>query len=346
MSDTVTSLPPLTAKDFVTDQEVRWCPGCGDYSILAQVQKIMPTLGIPRENIVIVSGIGCSSRFPYYMNTYGMHSIHGRATAVASGLKAARPELSVWIVTGDGDGLSIGGNHTIHLLRRNFDVNILLFNNQIYGLTKGQYSPTSEEHKITKSTPFGSIDHPFNPLALAMGADASFIARTMDRDPKHLQAMLLRSQEHKGASFLEIYQNCNIFNDGAFEIFTEKKTKPDEVLFLEQGKPLVFGATNNKGIKLDGFKPVIVDLAEGASTDDLWVHDERDFYKAQILIRMFDDPAMEGHLPRPFGVFYETERACYEDSMTMQIEDVIAKKGKGDLDKLLRGNETWVIGPL
>jgi 2-oxoglutarate ferredoxin oxidoreductase subunit beta len=346
MSETATAIPvqALTSKDFVTDQEVRWCPGCGDYSILAQVQKVMPTLGIPKENIVIVSGIGCSSRFPYYMNTYGMHSIHGRATAVASGLKAARPELSVWIVTGDGDGLSIGGNHTIHLLRRNFDVNILLFNNQIYGLTKGQYSPTSEENKITKSTPFGSIDHPFNPLALALGADASFIARTMDRDPKHLQSMLLRAQAHKGTSFLEIYQNCNIFNDGAFEVFTEKGSKPEEVLFLEQGKPLIFGATQNKGIKLDGFKPVIVELGEGGATeDDLWIHDEKDFYKAQILVRMFDDPNLVGHLPRPFGVFYQTDRACYEDGMAMQIEDIIAKKGKGDLDKLLRGNETWTI---
>jgi 2-oxoglutarate/2-oxoacid ferredoxin oxidoreductase subunit beta len=345
MSDTLTTdKPALTAKDFVTDQEVRWCPGCGDYSILAQVQKVMPTLGIPKENIVIVSGIGCSSRFPYYMNTYGMHSIHGRATAVASGLKASRPELSVWIVTGDGDALSIGGNHTIHLLRRNFDVNVLLFNNQIYGLTKGQYSPTSEEKKVTKSTPMGSIDHPFNPLALAMGADASFIARSMDRDPKHLQAMLLRSAAHKGASFLEIYQNCNIFNDGAFEIFTEKSSKPEEALFLEQGKPLVFGITQNKGIKLEGFKPVIVELADGASTDDLWVHDEKDFYKAQILIRMFDDPSLQGHLPRPFGVFYETERACYEDVMAMQIEEAKAKSGPGDLDKLLKGRETWTIG--
>ena len=345
MSDTITiDKPALTAKDFSTDQEVRWCPGCGDYSILAQVQKIMPTLGIPRENIVIVSGIGCSSRFPYYMNTYGMHSIHGRATAVASGLKAARPELSVWIVTGDGDGLSIGGNHTIHLLRRNFDVNILLFNNQIYGLTKGQYSPTSEEKKITKSTPMGSIDHPFNPLALAMGADASFLARTMDRDPKHLQAMLLRAQGHKGTSFLEIYQNCNIFNDGAFEIFTEKSSKPEEALFLEQGKPLIFGAAQNKGIRLEGFKPVIVELAEGQSQEGLWIHDERDFYKAQILIRMFDDPALQEHLPRPFGVFYETDRACYEDVMTMQIDEAIAKNGPGDLDKLLKGRETWTIG--
>ncbi|MEO6315970.1 MAG: 2-oxoacid:ferredoxin oxidoreductase subunit beta [Chitinophagaceae bacterium] len=344
MSETITpSLPTLTAKDFATDQEVRWCPGCGDYSILAQVQKIMPGIGVPKENIVIVSGIGCSSRFPYYMNTYGMHSIHGRATAIASGLKAARPELSVWIVTGDGDSLSIGGNHTIHLLRRNFDVNILLFNNQIYGLTKGQYSPTSEEKKITKSTPFGSIDHPFNPLALAMGADATFIARSMDRDPKHLQELLTRSHKHRGASFLEIYQNCNIFNDGAFEVFTEKSSKPEETLFVEQGKPLIFGAQKNKGIKLDGFHPVTVDLNNGASADDLWVHDERDFFKAQILTRMFDNPLQEGHLPRPFGVFYETDRTCYEDAMAMQIAEVQATKGKGNLDKLLRGNETWTI---
>ncbi|MEN9570711.1 MAG: hypothetical protein RL172_1942 [Bacteroidota bacterium] len=343
MADIATSAAPLTSKDFATDQEVRWCPGCGDYSILAQVQKVMPSLGIPKENIVIVSGIGCSSRFPYYMNTYGMHSIHGRATAVASGLKAARPELSVWIVSGDGDSLSIGGNHTIHLLRRNFDVNILLFNNQIYGLTKGQYSPTSEPNKVTKSSPFGSIDHPFNPAALAMGADATFVARSMDRDPKHLQAMLTRSHQHKGASFLEIYQNCNIFNDGAFEVFTEKSTKAEEVLFLEQGKPLVFGANNNKGIKLEGFKPVVVEIGTDASLDDLWVHDEKDFYKAQILVRMFDDPRLQQHLPRPFGVFFETERACYEDGMQLQIDDIIAKKGKGDLDKLLKGNEIWTI---
>jgi 2-oxoglutarate ferredoxin oxidoreductase subunit beta len=344
MSDATTTQPALTPKDFATDQEVRWCPGCGDYSILAQVQKIMPGIGIPKENIVIVSGIGCSSRFPYYMNTYGMHSIHGRATAVASGLKASRPDLSVWIVTGDGDSLSIGGNHTIHLLRRNFDVNILLFNNQIYGLTKGQYSPTSEEQKVTKSTPFGSIDHPFNPLALAMGADATFIARSMDRDPKHLQQLLVRTHQHRGASFLEIYQNCNIFNDGAFEIFTEKGSKAEETLFLEQGKPLVFGAAKNKGIRLDGFHPEVVELGNGFSADDLWVHDERDFYKAQILVRIFDDPKLKGHLPRPFGVLYETERACYEDVMSMQIEEVQKMKGKGDLDKLLRGSETWTIG--
>ncbi len=335
--------PTLTSKDFATDQEVRWCPGCGDYSILAQVQKIMPTLGIPRENIAIISGIGCSSRFPYYMNTYGMHSIHGRATAVASGLKASRPELSVWIVTGDGDSLSIGGNHTIHLLRRNFNVNIMLFNNQIYGLTKGQYSPTSEENKVTKSTPMGSIDHPFNPLALAMGAEASFIARSMDRDPKHMQTMLLRSHNHKGSSFLEIYQNCNIFNDGAFEIFTEKGSKMDQTLFLEQGQPLIFGVNKDKGIRLNGLRPEVVNLADGYSADDLWIHDEKDFYKAQILVRLFDDPRVEGHFPRPFGVFYETERPCYEDMMAAQIEQSIAKKGKGDLAKLLKGNETWEI---
>ena len=340
MSDTITA--PLTAKDFHTDQEVRWCPGCGDYSLLAQVQKVMPTLGIPRENIVIISGIGCSSRFPYYMNTYGMHSIHGRATAVASGLKAARPELSIWVVTGDGDGLSIGGNHTIHLLRRNFNLNILLFNNQIYGLTKGQYSPTSEVNKVTKSTPYGSIDHPFNPLALALGADATFIARTMDRDPKHLQAMILRANEHKGASFLEIYQNCNIFNDAAFETFTEKSTKAEETIFLEQGKPLLFGANNDKGIKLDGFTPVAVNMNDGYSVNDLWIHDEDDIFKAQRLVRIFDNPQKLGHLPRPFGVFYKTTRPCYEDQMKAQIENATEKK-PADLDKLLRGKEVWVI---
>ncbi len=342
-NDVLTKNVMLTAKDFTTDQEVRWCPGCGDYSILAQVQKVMPTLGIPKENIVMISGIGCSSRLPYYMNTYGMHSIHGRATAIASGLKASRPELSVWIVTGDGDCLSIGGNHTIHLLRRNFDVNLLLFNNEIYGLTKGQYSPTSEEKKVTKSTPVGSIDHPFNPSALALGADATFVARSMDRDVKHLQAMILRAQAHKGASFLEIYQNCNIFNDGAFEIFTEKKSKPEEALFLEHGQPLVYGIEKNKGIKLDGLQPVMVTINENISLNDLWIHDEKDLYKAQILSRLFNDPKMETHFPRPFGVIYETDRACYEDVMSMQIQEAIAAKGKGDLNKLLKGRETWTI---
>ncbi|TVR77388.1 MAG: 2-oxoacid:ferredoxin oxidoreductase subunit beta [Chitinophagaceae bacterium] len=338
-----TDTQTYTSKDFTTENDVRWCPGCGDYSILKQVQVILPGIGVKKEDIVFVSGIGCSSRFPYYMNTYGMHSIHGRATAIASGLKASRPELSVWIVTGDGDGLSIGGNHLIHLLRRNPDVNILLFNNQIYGLTKGQYSPTSEVNKVTKSTPAGSIDHPFNPLALAMGADASFVARSMDRDPKHLQEMLLRSYKHKGSSFLEIYQNCNIFNDGAFEIFTDKKSKKEETLFLEHGKPLVFGENENKGIRLDGLRPQLVSLDEGYSIDDLWIHNEKDFYKAQILVRLFDNADTENRMPRPFGVFFETERAVYEDLLHQQVENSIGQKGEGDLDKLISGKQTWEI---
>jgi 2-oxoglutarate ferredoxin oxidoreductase subunit beta len=344
--DTTTAAPtPLfTSKDLVTDQDVRWCPGCGDYSILKQVQTVIPELGIPREQIVFVSGIGCSSRFPYYMETFGMHSIHGRATAIASGLKAARKDLSVWIVTGDGDATSIGGNHFIHLLRRNFNVNVLLFNNQIYGLTKGQYSPTSEEGKITKSTPFGSIDHPFNPIALAMGADGTFIARSMDRDPVHLKEMLRQTAAHKGTSFLEIYQNCNVFNDGTFEIFTEKSSKKQEALFVEHGKPFIFGQNSELGIKLDGFKPTIVNLTEnGNSANDLWVHDATDRVKSGILSRFFDNPNSPGHFPRPFGVFYKEERACYEDNLIEQIETVIASKGKGDLNKLLRGREVWEI---
>lgn len=333
-----------TAKDFATDQEVRWCPGCGDYSILKQVQTILPQTGIPRENIVIISGIGCSSRFPYYMNTYGIHSIHGRATTIATGLKATRSDLSVWVVTGDGDALSIGGNHTMHLMRRNLDINVLLFNNQIYGLTKGQYSPTSEENKITKSTPFGSLDHPFNPLALAMGADASFIARSMDRDPKHLQAMLLRAQQHKGSSFLEIYQNCNIFNDGAFEIYTEKASKMETALFLENGQPLVFGQQKDKGIRLDGHKPQLVSLNDGYSLDDLWIHDESDMFKAQILTRLFQsNDADIQKLPRPFGVFYAIDRPCYEDALNLQVEDAKARFGEGNLDQLLEGNAIWEV---
>jgi 2-oxoglutarate/2-oxoacid ferredoxin oxidoreductase subunit beta len=344
--ETVVPITPapekFTAKDLVTDQDVRWCPGCGDYSILKQAQNVIPELGIARENIVFISGIGCSSRFPYYMETFGMHSIHGRATAVASGLKAARPELSIWIVTGDGDGLSIGGNHMIHILRRNFDVNILLFNNEIYGLTKGQYSPTSQEGTVTKSTPIGSIDHPFNPIALCMGADATFLARTMDRDPKHQQAILKRSNEHKGSSFVEIYQNCNVFNDGAFEVFTEKSSKKNESIMMEHGKPLIFGDTNNKGIKLDGFTPVVVDIAEG-SANDLWIHDERDRVKAGMLSRFFDNPKNPNHLPRPFGVFYVEDRPCYEERMTAQINQVVDSKGAGNLDKLLSGRETWVV---
>ncbi len=332
----------LTSKDFVTDQEIRWCPGCGDYSILKQVQTVMPELGLKREEIVFISGIGCSSRFPYYMETFGMHSIHGRAAAIASGLKATRPELSVWIVTGDGDSLSIGGNHLIHLLRRNFDVNILLFNNEIYGLTKGQYSPASPLGKVTKSTPMGSVAHPFNPLALCLGADASFIARTMDRDPVHLREMLKRSHQHKGTSMLEIYQNCNVFNDGAFEVFTEKGTKKSHTLFVEQGRPLVFGENGTKGIKLDGLKPVVVNIAD-VSLNDLWIHDETDQTKASILIRFFNDQEDKNALPRPFGVFYTEDRFCYEDAMNAQISEAITSMGKGDLDTLIRGKNTWTV---
>ena len=326
-----------TAKDFSSDQEVRWCPGCGDYSILKQVQSVMPEINVPKEDIVFISGIGCSSRFPYYMETFGMHSIHGRATAIASGLKAARPDLSVWIITGDGDSLSIGGNHLIHLLRRNFDTNILLFNNQIYGLTKGQYSPTSEKGKKTKSTPMGSIDHPFNPLALCMGADATFIARTMDRDPKHMREMLMRSNSHKGTSLLEIYQNCNVFNDGAFFGMTDKATKMNQTLFLEHGQPLVFGENKDKGIRLDGFKPIIVSL-EDCSIDDLWIHDEKDRVKAGLLTRFFD-----ADFPRPFGVFYSEDRPTYEDALVQQIDDAMEQKGQGNLDDLLQGSNTWTI---
>lgn len=326
-----------TAKDFSSDQEVRWCPGCGDYSILKQVQSVMPEINVPKEDIVFISGIGCSSRFPYYMETFGMHSIHGRATAIASGLKAARPDLSVWIITGDGDSLSIGGNHLIHLLRRNFDTNVLLFNNQIYGLTKGQYSPTSEKGKKTKSTPMGSIDHPFNPLALCMGADATFIARTMDRDPKHMREMLMRSNNHKGTSLLEIYQNCNVFNDGAFFGMTDKSTKMNQTLFLDHGQPLVFGENKDKGIRLDGFKPIIVSLND-CSIDDLWVHDEKDRVKAVLLTRFFD-----ADFPRPFGVFYSEDRPSYEDALVQQIDDAMKQKGQGNLDDLLKGSNTWII---
>ena len=335
----------FTSKHLQTDQEVRWCPGCGDYSILKQVQTVVPTLGVPHENIVFISGIGCSSRFPYYMETYGMHSIHGRATAVATGLKTARPELNVWIVTGDGDGLSIGGNHTIHLLRRNLDVNVLLFNNQIYGLTKGQYSPTSELGKITKSTPVGAPDHPFNPLALALGADATFVARSLDRDPKHLQAMIARSAAHKGTSFLEIYQNCNVFNDGAFGVFTEKDTKQASTITLEQGRPLLF-AGGTLGIRLNGLVPEVVSM-QACSAADLWHHDEHDLQKANLLARFFDMPAhaeAHGLLPRPLGVLYQNpNKACYEDMVAAQIEQVVARKGKGNLNALLSGPETWEV---
>lgn len=333
-------LPKYTAKDFQSDQDVRWCPGCGDYSILAQVQRVMPDLGIPRERIVFVSGIGCSSRFPYYMNTYGFHSIHGRAPAIATGLRIARPDLSVWVATGDGDGLSIGGNHFIHTLRRNIDVKIILFNNQIYGLTKGQYSPTSEFGKVTKSTPFGSVDHPFNPLLVALGAEGSFVARSLDRDPKHLQYVIKRAAQHKGTAFVEVYQNCNVFNDGTFFQFTEKDTKDENVIFVEHEKPLIFGKEKEKGIRLDGFTPKVVSLKDGQySVNDLIVHNEKDTMLSFILARMSSIPG----LPRPVGVIYAVERPIYEIEIQHQVELATQKMGEGNLEKLLNKGETWEI---
>jgi len=332
--------PKYGAKDFQSDQDVRWCPGCGDYSILAQTQRIMPDLGIAKHKLVFVSGIGCSSRFPYYMDTYGFHSIHGRATAIASGIKMARPDLSVWVVTGDGDGMSIGGNHLIHLLRRNLDIRVLLFNNQIYGLTKGQYSPTSEMGKVTKSTPYGSIDYPFNPASLALGASSTFVARTLDRDPKHMQATLKRAAEHKGTSFVEIYQNCNVFNDGAFFQFTEKDVKDDNVVFLEHGKPLLFGKEREKGVRLNGFTPEVVSLKDGKwSADDLLVHNEKDTTLSFILADMTFKP----NLPRPVGIFLAIQRPTYEAEMARQISFAKEKRGEGDMTKLLNSGETWVI---
>ena len=326
-----------TAKDFASDQEVKWCPGCGDYSILKQVQSILPEIGIKRENMVFVSGIGCSSRFPYYMNTYGIHSIHGRAPAVATGIKLANPELNVWIITGDGDGLSIGGNHFIHLMRRNLDVNILLFNNEIYGLTKGQFSPTSQLGLKTKSSPFGVIDQPFNPLSLALGSGATFISRTLDREPKSLREVLLEAQKHKGTSFVEIYQNCVIFNDGVFDEFTNKATKEEANLYLENGKPLKFGKDLSKGIILENFEPKIIDITEDTDESKLWIHDETSILKAQILARFnFDEEFSD--FPRPFGVFYKKNRASYEETFTNQVE-----KNKPDMQQILNGNITWTV---
>lgn len=333
----------LTAKDFTTDQEVRWCPGCGDYSILNQVKKILPEIGVPRENIVFISGIGCSSRFPYYTETYGMHSIHGRATAIASGLKAANPKLDVWIVTGDGDALSIGGNHLIHLLRRNFNVNILLFNNEIYGLTKGQYSPTSPIGKISASTPQGSLDYPFNPLMLALGAEGTFVARSIDTNPGHLRETLLQAHDHHGASFVEIYQNCNVFNDGCFAPFSDKAVKDDHVVFLQEGQPLVFGANSDKGITLDGFKPKVIDLTNGHTQEECWIHDPSDRIKATMLTQFFDYSENAGALPRPFGLLYKEDRYSYEDHMQNQLTEACTQKGEGDLDQLLSGPNPWKV---
>jgi 2-oxoglutarate ferredoxin oxidoreductase subunit beta len=335
--------PKLTAKDFASNQEVKWCPGCGDYSILKQVQTVFPDFGIPKEDIVFISGIGCAARFTYYMDTYGMHSIHGRAAAIASGLKSLNPKLSVWVVSGDGDAFSIGGNHFIHLMRKNFDLNYLVFNNQIYGLTKGQYSPTSEKGKVAKSTPYGSVEEPFNPSELALGAKCSFVSRSLDRDPKHMQMVLKRAHEHKGTSFVEIYQNCPVFNDGTFFAFSEKETKQEQSIYLEHGKPLLF-SNGTKGIKLDGTRPVIVNLNEnGNSASDLWIHDEHDKTKAHIIAGFFDTEYDGIHFPRPFGVIYSEDRPTCEDGIEQQIAELTARKGKPSLDKILSGDKTWTI---
>jgi len=335
--------PPgqLKKADFVSDQEVRWCPGCGDYAILNNVQKVMPELGIPREKIVFVSGIGCSSRFPYYMNTYGFHSIHGRAPAIATGIKCANPELSVWVITGDGDALSIGGNHFIHAIRRNLDLNYILFNNRIYGLTKGQYSPTSEFGKRTKSTPSGTIDYPINPLSLAIASESTFVARSIDIDVKHLGAMVEAAAKHKGISFIEVYQNCNIFNDHAFDYFAERTVRSDRVLYLEHGKPMVFGKNREKGIRMNGALPEVVTIGEnGITENDLLVHDihQKDSSVAFMLARM-EQP----EFPQPVGIFRAIERATYEEMMEDQIEAAVAKTGPGSLEKLINSGDTWVV---
>jgi len=338
----VQSVPSVkyTARDFQSDQDVRWCPGCGDYAILAQVQRVLPELGIPKEKYVFVSGIGCSSRFPYYMSTYGVHGIHGRATAIATGVKLANPDLSVWVATGDGDGLSIGGNHLVHICRRNVDVNILLFNNEIYGLTKGQYSPTSRYGQITRSSPMGNIDHPFNPVLLALGAEATFVARTMDRDQKHLHDVLKRAAEHKGTSFVEIYQNCVVFNDGAFAIFTDKETKDENVVYLEHGKPLIFGKERDKGIRLENHRPVVVSLKDGKyGPDDLLHYDEKDPGLAYTVALMSNYPGM----PRPVGVFVDVQRNVYEQDLLNQIKSAKQKYGEPTLEALFNAGDTWEI---
>jgi len=336
----MTALNTLQPKDLASDQEVRWCPGCGDYSILAQMKKALASLGIPREQFVFISGIGCASRFPYYMNTYGFHTIHGRAPTIATGLKLARPDLSVWVITGDGDGLSIGGNHLIHAIRRNMDLKIILFNNEIYGLTKGQYSPTSRIGTRTKSSPLGSIDTPLRPLSLALGADATFVARTMDVDIHHLTDTLKRAAAHKGTAFVEVYQNCKIFNDGVFEYATDKSIKADNVLYLQHGRPLVFGKDQNKGVRLHGLNPEVVELGNGIAKDDLLVHDEKadEPSLAYLLSRM-----VYPDFPECIGVFRCVERPTYENVLNKQIEDVVATRGAGKLEDLFASDETWIV---
>ncbi len=342
MEQTKIETNQLKPKDFASGQDVRWCAGCGDYSVLAQVERTFPEIGKNKEDIVWISGIGCSSRFPYYMSTYGFHSIHGRAPAIATGLKIARPELSVWVATGDGDLLSIGGNHFIHSCRKNIDLNVILFNNRIYGLTKGQYSPTSEKGKITKSSPYGSVDYPFNPTSVAVGSGATFVARAIDRDPKHLKEMIKRAEKHKGFSFIEVYQNCVIFNDGAYSLLTNKETKDDNVVYLKHGEPLIFGKNRDKGIIIENGRPVVVDLNDGKHTaDDLWVHDEFDEnpIRAFMLAHMTENPNM----PTPFGIFKDIRIETYEEAVVNQIDEVTKMKGKGDLEELLFSGNTWEV---
>jgi 2-oxoglutarate ferredoxin oxidoreductase subunit beta len=335
-----TELPVLTAQDFASDQDVRWCPGCGDYSILAQMKKIMPSLGVPPEKIVFVSGIGCSSRFPYYMNTYGIHGIHGRAPAIATGLKIARPDLHVWVITGDGDALSIGGNHFMHAIRRNVDLNIVLFNNRIYGLTKGQYSPTSPLGKITKSTPMGSVDFPLHPLSIAIGCEATFVARSIDVNIQHLGDVLRRAAEHRGVSFVEVYQNCNVFNDGAWEYAADKKLRDENIIELEHGKPLIFGKDRDKGIRLNGTEPEIVQLGGDIKEDDLLFHDEKavEPTHAYLLSRM-----RHPEFPEPIGVFRAVNRPTYEEEVNHQVQTAIQKRGEGDLAALFATGDTWTV---
>jgi 2-oxoglutarate ferredoxin oxidoreductase subunit beta len=330
--------PKYTKKDFESDQDVRWCPGCGDYAILSAIQKSMPDLGVPKENVVFISGIGCSSRFPYYMNTYGFHTIHGRAPAIATGLRLARPDVKVFLVTGDGDGLSIGGNHMLHILRRNVDVTILLFNNRIYGLTKGQYSPTSELGKVTKSTPMGSADRPVNPLAFALGAAATFVARTVDRNIPHMEAMLRRAAMHRGVSFLEILQNCPVYNDLAWNVVYEKESKVQHELRLEPGKPLLFGPPGDqRAVIMDGVVPRVVpakDVPESA----LWVHDETNINAAKLLADLFAPD-----FPVPIGVLCDIEAPIYENILLDQEQRAISERGPGEIAKLLRSGDTWKI---
>jgi 2-oxoglutarate/2-oxoacid ferredoxin oxidoreductase subunit beta len=332
----------LATKDFKSDQDVRWCPGCGDYAILAAFQAFLPELEVPRENVVIISGIGCSSRLPYYVDSYGMHSIHGRAPAVATGLASSRPDLSVWVITGDGDALSIGGNHLIHALRRNVNIKILLFNNRIYGLTKGQYSPTSPQGKVTKSTPFGSLDTPFNPVSLALGAEASFVARTIDSDRKHLTSVLRAATDHQGAAFIEIYQNCPIFNDDAFAPLTDPSSRDDKLVRLEHGEPVRFGADQGRGLRFGRYGSLeAVDVA-GADEDSLLVHDAHapDPSYAFALSRL--DNADFAHTP--IGVFRQVPRPSYDELMNSQIAGARERQGEGDLATLLAGTDTWRVG--